>query len=174
MNDKFGIGQPVARFEDPRLLRGEGRFIHDITVPGMLQIAYVRSPHARARIASIDAAAARAAPGVLGVFTLNDLEGDGIGTTAPALKRSRADGKPMFWRAHPGLAGEFVRHVGDPVAIVVAETLPQAKDAAELVQVDYEALPVTDPVWDECPDNISNVFEVGNRAATDAAFAGAA
>jgi carbon-monoxide dehydrogenase large subunit len=174
MNEKFGIGQPVARFEDPRLLRGEGRFIHDIAVPRMLQIAYVRSPHARARIVSIDAAAARGAPGVLGVYTVEDLERDGVGTTAPALKRSRPDGKPMFWRAHPGLAKALVRHVGDPVAIVVAETLPQAKDAAELVQVEYEAQPVTDPVWDECPDNVSNVFEVGNRAATDAAFAGAA
>jgi carbon-monoxide dehydrogenase large subunit len=169
-----GIGQPVTRFEDPRLLRGEGRFIHDITVPGMAQIAYVRSPHARARIVSIDSAAARAAPGVLGVYTVADLEQDGIGTTAPALKRSRPDGKPMFWRAHPGLAKGMVRHVGDPVAIVVAETLPQAKDAAEQVLVDYEAQPVTDPVWEECPDNVSNLFEVGNRAATEAAFAGAA
>jgi carbon-monoxide dehydrogenase large subunit len=174
MNDKFGIGQSVPRFEDPRLLRGEGRFINDMAVPGMAQIAYVRSPHARARIVSVDAAEALASPGVVGVVTIEDLERDGIGTTAPALKRSRADGSPMFWRAHPGLAKGMVRHVGDPVAIVVAETLAQAKDAAERVAVDYEALPAGDPVWEECPDNISNVFEVGNRAATDAAFAGAA
>jgi len=170
----YGIGQPVTRFEDPRLLRGEGRYVNDIALAGMAHLAYVRSPHAHARIVSIDAADARAAPGVLGVYTVEDLEGDGIGTTAPALKRTRPDGAPMFWRAHPGLAKAKVRHVGDPVAIVVAETLAQAKDAAELVAVDYDALPAGAPVWDECPDNVSNVFEIGNRAATDAAFAGAA
>ena len=174
MSDKYGIGQPVRRYEDPRLLRGEGHYINDLVLPGMAQIAYLRSPHARARIASIDAAEALAAPGVIGVFTVEDLLRDGIGATAPSLKRSRPDGKPMFWRAHPGLAKGMVRHVGDPVAIVVAETLAQAKDAAELVQADYEALPVTDPVWDDCPDNVSNVYDMGNRAATEAAFAGAA
>ena len=89
MNEKYGIGQSVSRFEDPRLLRGEGRFINDMVVPGMAHIAYVRSPHARARIVSIDPAAALAAPGVLGVFTIDDLERDGVGTTAPTLKRSR-------------------------------------------------------------------------------------
>ena len=172
--EHFGIGQPVSRFEDPRLLRGEGRYINDLVLPGMAHLAYVRSPHPHARIVAIDAAEARAAPGVLGVFTVEDLEREGIGTTAPSLKRGRADGTPMFWRAHPGLAKGKVRHVGDPVAIVVAETLPQAKDAAERVAVEYDALPLTDPVWDECPDNVSNVFEVGNRAAADAAFAGAA
>jgi carbon-monoxide dehydrogenase large subunit len=171
---QYGVGQPVSRFEDPRLLRGEGRFINDLAAPGMAHLAYVRSPHARARIAAVDAAAARAAPGVIGVFTVEDLERDGVGSTAPALKRSRPDGGPMFWRAHPGLAKGLVRHVGDPVAIVAAETLAQAKDAAELVAVDYDPLPVTGPVWDECPDNISNVFEVGNRAAAEAAFARAA
>jgi carbon-monoxide dehydrogenase large subunit len=174
MNEKFGIGQPVTRFEDPRLLRGEGRYINDIVVPGMAHCAYVRSPHASARIVSVDAASARAAAGVLGVFTVEDLERDGVGTTAPTFKRSRPDGKPMFWRAHPGLAKGSVRHVGDPVAIVVAQTLAQAKDAAELVEVGYEARPVSEPVWDECPDNVSNVFEMGDRAAAAAAFSAAA
>ena len=174
MNEKYGIGQSVSRFEDPRLLRGEGRYVNDLARPGMAHIAYVRSPHARARINGIDAADARAAPGVLGVFTIEDLERDGIGSTAPTIKRSRPDGKPMFWRAHPGLAKGMVRYVGDPVAIVAAETHALAKDAAERVLVDYEALPASEPVWEECPDNVSNVFEVGNRAATEAAFAGAA
>jgi len=174
MNEKFGIGQPVSRFEDPRLLRGEGRYIHDLELPRQAQLVLLRSPHAHARIVSIDAAAARAAPGVLGVFTVEDLERDGVGTTAPTLKRSRPDGSPMFWRAHSGLAKGKVRHVGEPVAAVVAETLALAKDAAELIAVDYDALPISAPVWDECPDNISNLFEVGNRAATDAAFARAA
>ncbi len=174
MNEKYGIGQSVSRFEDPRLLRGEGRYINDLVLPGMAHIAYVRSPHARARIDRVDASAALALPGVLGVFTVEDLERDGVGTTAPSLKRSRADGRPMFWRAHPGLAKGLARYVGDPVAIVVAESHALAKDAAEQVTVDYAPEPASGPVWDECPDNISNVFEVGNRGATDAAFARAA
>jgi len=174
VNQQFGIGQPVQRFEDPRLLRGEGRFINDFNLPGQAHVVFVRSPYAHARIRSVDPAAARAAPGVVGVFTVEDLERDGVGTTAPALKRTRPDGKPMFWRAHPGLAKGKVRHVGDPVACVVAETAAQAKDAAELVEVDYEDLPISAPVWDECPDNLSNVFEIGNKAATEAAFAKAA
>jgi carbon-monoxide dehydrogenase large subunit len=174
MNEKYGVGQPVSRFEDPRLLRGEGRYINDLTLPGMAHIAYVRSPHAFARIVKVDAAEALKAPGVLGVFTIEELERDGIGTTSIALKRTRPDGKPGFWRPHPGLAKALVRYVGDPVAIVAAETHAQAKDAAELIAVEYEARPVSEPVWEECPDNVSNVFEVGNRAAADAAFAKAA
>jgi carbon-monoxide dehydrogenase large subunit len=171
---QFGIGQPVRRFEDPRLLRGEGRFINDLNLEGQAHLVFVRSPHAHARIRSVEAAEARAMPGVLGVFTVEDLERDGVGTTAPALKRTRPDGTPMFWRAHPGLAKGKVRHVGDPVACVVAETFAQAKDAAEQVAIDYEDLPLRTPVWDECPDNLSNVFEIGNKAATEAAFAKAA
>ena len=171
---KLGIGQPISRYEDPRLLRGEGRYVNDLALPGMAHIVYVRSPHARARIVSVNAAAALEAPGVLGVYTIEDLKRDGLKTTAVTLKRSRPDGSPGFWKAHPGLAEGLVRHVGDPVAIVAAETFQLAKDAAELVEVEYDALPVTDPVWEECPDNVSNVFEVGNRAATDAAFARAA
>jgi carbon-monoxide dehydrogenase large subunit len=174
MNEKFGIGQPVTRFEDPRLLRGEGSFIADTDLPGQAHLVLVRSPHAHARIASVDAAAALAAPGVLGVFTAEDLARDGLRTTAPTLKRSRPDGAPMFWRAHPGLARGKAQHVGDPVAAVVAETAAQAKDAAELVAVEYEELPASAPVWDECPDDVCCVFEVGDRAATEAAFARAA
>jgi carbon-monoxide dehydrogenase large subunit len=182
---KFGIGQPVERFEDPRLLRGEGRFLNDLHWPGEAHVVFVRSPHAHARIGAIGVAEAVAAPGVLGVFTAEDLARDGLGTTAPTLKRTRPDGSAMFWRAHPGLAQGRVRHVGDPVAAVVAETLAQAKDAAEQLIVDYEALPAVvsaeaalaagaPVVWDECPDNVSHVFEVGDRAACDSAFARAA
>jgi aerobic carbon-monoxide dehydrogenase large subunit len=174
MNEQFGIGQSVSRVEDPRLLRGEGRYVNDRAAQGQVHLVLLRSPHAHARIVSIDAAAALAAPGVLGVYTVADLERDGIGTTAPTFKRSRPDGSPMFWRAHRGLAKDKVRHVGEPVAAVVAETVAQAKDAADLVAVDYDALPVDGAVWEECPDNISNVFEVGNKAATEAAFARAA
>jgi len=179
---EFGIGQSVPRFEDPRLLRGQGRFINDFDLPGQAYMVVVRSPHASARIRSIDVAAAAAAPGVIAALTGDDLATDGLGTTAVALKRKRPDGAPMFWRPHPGIVRERVRYVGDPVAIVIAGTLAQAKDAAELVAVDYDPLPSVTatadatrpgaaPVWDECPDNVSNVFEMGDRAATDAAFA---
>ena len=174
MNEQFGIGQSVSRFEDPRLLRGEGRYVNDLSMPGQAHLVLLRSPHAHARIVSMDAAAAIAAPGVLGVYTIADLERDGIGTTAPAFKRNRPDGSPMFWRAHPGLAKDKVRHVGEPVAAIVAESVAQAKDAAELLTVDYDPLPVDGAVWEECPDNVSNIFEVGNKAATEAAFARAA
>jgi carbon-monoxide dehydrogenase large subunit len=182
---EFGIGQPVARLEDPRLLRGQGRFVNDFNVPGQAHAYVLRSPHAHARIRSIDTAAAASAPGVLAVYTGDDLARDGLGTTTMSLKRQRPDGSPMFAPPHPGLVRARVRYVGDPVALVVAESAALAKDAAELVVVDYEPLPaVTDTasaarsgapaVWDECPDNVSNVWEIGDRAATDAAFARAA
>jgi len=138
---EFGIGQAVTRFEDPRFLRGEGRFVHDVNLPGQLHAVLLRSPHAHARIVSIDAKAAAAAPGVAAVFTGEDYAREGFGGPSPTLKRSRPDGSPMFWRAHPVLARDRVRTVGDPVAIVIAGTLAQAKDAAERVEVEYEALP---------------------------------
>jgi aerobic carbon-monoxide dehydrogenase large subunit len=182
---QFGIGQAVTRFEDPRLLRGQGRFVEDVNLPGQAYMYLVRSPHAHARIRAIDVSAAQAAPGVIAVFTGADLARDDLGTMEMTLKRKRPDGSPMFARPHHGLSTERVRYVGDPLALVVAESQAQARDAAELVRVDYEPLPsITStaeavkpgaaPVWDECPDNVSNVFEAGNRAATDAAFAKAA
>jgi carbon-monoxide dehydrogenase large subunit len=181
---EFGIGQPVARFEDPRLLRGEGRFVHDVNLPGQLYAVLVRSPHAHARIVRVDTTSAAAASGVAAVLTGDDYAREGYGGPSPTLKRTRADGSPMFWRAQPALARERVRFVGDPVAMVISETLAQAKDAAELLEIDYEALPAVTStsegaksgaaaVWDECPDNVSNIFELGNRAAAEAAFAGA-
>ena len=182
---QFGIGQPVSRFEDPRLLRGQGRYVNDLNLPGQAYLVYVRSPHAHADIGSIDVAAAAAAPGVIGVYTSADLVADGLGTSVVAIKRKRPDGTPMFWKAHLGLAQDRVRHVGDPVVAVVAGTLLQARDAAELVVVDYADRPSVTAtaatlrpgapaVWDECPDNLCNVFEAGDQAATDAAFGSAA
>ena len=179
--EKFGIGQPIKRFEDPRLVRGQGRFHDDVDLPGQTHAIVVRSMHAHARIRAIDASAALKAPGVLAVFTGKDVAG--LGTMQMTLKRKRPDGSPMFAPPHRGLAQERTRYVGDPVALVVAETRAQAEDAAELVAIDYEPLPsVTStaeaiggaPVWDECPDNISNLHEAGDKAATDAAFAKAA
>jgi aerobic carbon-monoxide dehydrogenase large subunit len=182
---QFGIGQSVTRFEDPRLLRGEGRFVEDVNLAGQAYMYLLRSPHAHARIRAIDTSAAKSAPGVVAVFTGEDLARDNLGTMEMTLKRKRPDGSPMFARPHRGLSTERVRYVGDPLALVVADTQGHARDAAELVRVDYEPLPsVTStadavtpgaaPVWDDCPDNVSNVFEAGNRAATDAAFAKAA
>src|SRR5262249_51417617 len=131
----------------------------------------------------IDTSQASTAPGVVAVFTAADLARAPLGTMQMTLKRKRPDGSPMFASPHHGLTGDRARYVGDPLALVIAETLAQAEDAADLVQVDYEPLPsVTStadavggaPVWDECPDNVSNLFEVGDRAATDAAVASAA
>ena len=182
---EFGIGQSVTRFEDPRLLRGGGRFVNDVNVPGQAHAVLLRSQHAHAVIRSVDAAVARAAPGVLAVYLGEDYAAAALGTTAMTIKRSRPDGAPMFARPHPILALDRVRYVGDPVAMVVAETLAQAKDAAELIEIDYEPLPSitstadaatpgSPAVWEACPDNISNVWELGDRAATDKAFATAA
>jgi carbon-monoxide dehydrogenase large subunit len=179
--NKFGIGQGIKRFEDPRLVRGEGRFQNDVNLPGQTHAVLVRSMHAHARIVSLDASAALQAPGVVAVFTGADVAG--LGTMRMTLKRKRPDGSPMFAPPHRGLTQDRVRYVGDPIALVVAETLAQAEDAADLVRVEYEPLPsVTSTadavggaaVWDECPDNVSNLFEAGDRAATDAAFARAA
>src|SRR5215469_2476052 len=178
---EFGIGQPLSRFEDRRLLTGGGRYVGDVNLPDQAHAYIVRSPHAHARIDRLDTAVAARMPGVLAVFTAADLAADGLGSNAPSLPRKRPDGSPMFWRAHPGLVQGRVRYVGDPVAMIVAETLAQAKDAAEEIRTDYTPLPAvtaTDeaarpgsaPVWDECPDNISHVFAVGDKAATDVAF----
>jgi carbon-monoxide dehydrogenase large subunit len=178
----FGIGQAVKRFEDPRLVQGGGRFHGDVNLPGQAHAVVVRSVHAHARILSIDRAAACRAPGVLAVFTGDDLVQAGLGSTRTTLARTRPDGSPMFAPAHPVLVRDRVRCVGDPVAFLVAEGLAQAEDAAELVRIEYEPLrSVTataeaaragsPPVWDECPDNVSNVFETGDEAAAAAALA---
>jgi carbon-monoxide dehydrogenase large subunit len=177
---QFGIGQPIKRFEDQRLLRGEGRFHNDVNLPGQTHAVIVRSTHAHARIRSIDTGAALASPGVVAVFTGADLARDNLGTMQMTLKRKRPDGSPMFAPPHRGLTPDRVRYVGDPVAMVIAETLAQAEDAAERLRIDYEPLPSvtsTDEaiggpaVWDECADNVSNLFESGDKGTTDAAFA---
>jgi aerobic carbon-monoxide dehydrogenase large subunit len=181
---EFGIGQPVRRFEDRRLLSGQGRFQNDNNLLGQVHAYVLRSPHAHARTNSLDLSAAKAAPGVALIMTGDDLVEAKLGAMGVPFQRKRPDGSPMFARAHLGLAQGTVRYVGEPVAFVVADTLAQAKDAAELIDIDYEALPsVTDTaqaaegkiaVWPDCPDNISNLFEAGNKMAADAAFATAA
>src|SRR5262245_59530888 len=139
---KFGIGQPVPRTEDPRFLKGVGRYVGDLLPPNLAHGFVLRSPHAHARIKSIDASAAKAAPGVLAVLTGADARAEKIGVL-PCNTPPIAFGGPVkaFMALHPILPHDRARHVGDPVAFVVAETLNQARDAAELIKIDYEVLP---------------------------------
>ena len=182
---KFGIGQPATRFEDIRLVQGQGHFQDDRHLPGQVYAVFVRSPHAHAKINSVDTAAAKAAPGVLAVYTGQDYADDGLGMPKATQPRKRADGSPMFAPQRPAMMVDHVKYVGDTVAMVIAETLNQAKDAAELVAVDYTPLPaVTDtafaadpsspPIWEGNPDNISHRHERGSKEKTEAAFAQAA
>src|SRR5919197_5877685 len=139
---EFALGQSVPRFEDPRLLRGGGRYVDDMVLPRMAFGHVLRSPHAHARIRSIDTTAAKAAPGVLAVLTGADWKAAGWGDLPVPGGLTRRDGS-AFKPPYPGLVHDRVRFVGDYVAFVVAETLHQALDAAELVNVDYEVLPAT-------------------------------
>jgi carbon-monoxide dehydrogenase large subunit len=184
---KFGIGQPMRRHEDMRLLTGQGRYTDDITLPRMTQAFVLRSPMAHATIIRVDAAAARGMRGVLLVLTGEDVRKDGLGDvpcTTPLVGR---DGKPRHDTPRPILAIGKVRHVGQPVALVVAETLAAARDAAEAIEVEYEALasvtetkdamaPGAAQLFDHIPGNL--VFDWDNDTsdakATDAAFAKAA
>src|SRR5262245_1653824 len=130
---EFGVGQPVPRFEDPRLVRGEGRYVGDIALPGMAFGYVLRSPHAHARIRAIEVAAARAAPGVIAVLTGQDWAASGFGDLPVPGGLKRRDGSPMYRPRFPALVPDRVRWVGDYVAFVVAETYHQAMDAAELI-----------------------------------------
>ena len=140
---EFAIGQSVPRFEDPRLVQGGGRYVGDMVLPGMAFGYVLRSPHAHARIRSIDTSAAKAAPGVLAVLTGADWQASGWGDLPVPGGLTRRDGS-VFKPPYPALAKDRVRWVGDYVAFVVAETYHQAMDAAELIEVDYEPLPAVD------------------------------
>jgi len=136
-------GQSVKRFEDPRLLTGQGAFLDDLTFQGMLHAAVLRSPHAHARITSIETAAARHLPGVVAVITADDLEG----VVEPVPTRRETEADELQPPVHPVLARGKVCYVGQPIAIVVAQDLSLAQDARELIQVDYAPLPpVIDPL----------------------------
>lgn len=183
--EKFAIGQSVRRVEDPRLVQGLGRYADDVSVARQAYAAIVRSPHAHARIRGIDTTAARSAPGVVAVLTGADLAADNLGNLPTDGNRKRRDGSPAFRTPRPALARDRVRHVGDPVAFVIADTQAQAVDAAELVAVDYEplaAVAVTrdalragaPAVWDEVPDNVAFLWEAGNKDNVARAFEGAA
>jgi carbon-monoxide dehydrogenase large subunit len=178
---EFAIGQSVSRFEDPRLLKGGGRYVGDMVLPGMVFGYVLRSPHAHARIRAIDSGKAKAAPGVLAVLTGADWQAFGWGDLPVPGGLKRRDGS-VFRPSYPALTKDRVRWVGDYVAFVVAETYHQALDAAELIAVDYEPLPAVvstaeaagegaPRVWDGCADNIGFVQLFGDKAATEAAFA---
>jgi aerobic carbon-monoxide dehydrogenase large subunit len=180
---KFGIGQAVRRVEDRRFLLGQGRYVDDINLPGQCYGVTVLSPHAHARIKGIDVAKAKAAPGVLCVLTGADAVAQKLGSFTAHLMPEDF-GAPKGHRTfQPVLNAEKVRFVGDRVAFVVAETLTQARDAAELVEVDYEPLPAVvnledaakdgaSKVWEDCPQgNVGFRLMFGNKEATDAAFA---
>jgi aerobic carbon-monoxide dehydrogenase large subunit len=178
---EFAVGQSVSRFEDPRLLKGGGRYVSDMVLPGMAFGAVLRSPHAHARIRKIDTAKAKAAPGVLAVLTGADWQASGFGDLPVPGGLKRRDGS-AFRPPYPALVKDEVRWVGDYVAFVVAETYHQALDAAELIAVEYEPLPAVistaeaskpgaPRVWEGCADNIGFVQLFGDKAAADAAFA---
>jgi aerobic carbon-monoxide dehydrogenase large subunit len=178
---EFAIGQSVSRFEDPRLLKGGGRYVGDMVLPGMVFGQVLRSPHAHARSRSIDVSRAKAAPGVLAVLTGADWQASGWGDLPVPGGLKRRDGS-VFRPPYPALVKDRVRFVGDYVAFVVAESMHQALDAAELIAVDYEPLPAcvstaaatakgAPRVWDECPDNIGFVQLFGDKAATESALA---
>ncbi len=183
---KFGVGQSIRRVEDQRFITGSGRYTDDINLAGQAYGYVLRSPEAHARIASIDVSAAKAAPGVLAVITGQDIVAGGSGNTLPCLiPMENRDGSAAKLPLRVVLCTDRVRHVGDHVAFIVAESLSAAKDAAELVQVDYDSLPVAADteqaeqagqplVHDAVPANLSFDWEFGKRPATEQALAGAA
>ncbi|SMF17259.1 carbon-monoxide dehydrogenase large subunit [Tistlia consotensis] len=178
------VGQPIRRKEDRRFVTGEGRYLADLALPAMAQAQVLRSPYAHARIRAIDTAAAAALPGVLLILTSADLEAAQVGGLPCGWGVTTRDGIRMAEPPHPVLAAERVRHVGDPVAFVVAETPEAALDALEAIEVDYEPLPhvvgleaavgpAAPRIWPEAPGNLCYDWDVGDAAAVEAAFAGA-
>jgi len=180
-----GIGAAVRRKEDQRFITGKGQYTDDINRPHQLYAHIIRSPYPHARIGSIDSSAALAMPGVVAVLTGKDMADDGVGGLPCGWGITNKDGSPMVEPPHPPMAAETVRYVGDQVAVVLAERRSIARDASEQVDVDYEELPAAaslsaacadgaPAVWEDAPDNVCFNWEIGDAAATDAAFANAA
>jgi carbon-monoxide dehydrogenase large subunit len=183
--NKATIGDSPRRREDARFVVGRGNYLDDLRFDGMTHAVVLRSPHAHARIRAIDAAAARQAPGVLAVLTAADAQADGLTPLRPYAEANVQTGEPFIFATQPLLAGDKVRFAGEPVALVVAETHAQALDAAELVEVDYEALPAVTTgaaaqaagaplISDEVPGNVCIDWRTGDAAGVEAAFARAA
>ena len=179
---KFGIGQAATRYEDDRLLSGEGRYVEDVYIEGQCYAAFVRSPHAHAKITSIDTADASSLPGVLAIYTVADLKAEGIGDIPCMAPASNKDGSNCIMPPRPALAEDRVRYVGDAVAVVIAESRLQALDAVEAVWIDYDLLPAVvetnqamadnaNLVWGEAAKNQCFDWEDGDADATNKAFA---
>jgi len=173
---QFGIGQPVRRVEDRRFVTGRGIYLDDINRPRQAWAFMLRSPHAHARVRGVDTTAAASAAGVLAVYSGEDLARDQLGTIPCLSAVTNRDQSPSVIPPHPAMARDRVRHVGDTTAMVVAESLSAARDAAELIAVDYAPLPAAvdivqaqEPrqplVWDEAPGNLCFDWEVGDGAA---------
>ena len=182
--EKFGIGQSVTRVEDQRFTRGAGTYIEDVSLDNETVGVFVRSPHAHARIVEIDRDSVTGLPGILAVYTGEDLRADSIGDVPCGADVNNIDGTPCVKPARPALAIDRVRHVGDAVALIVAETKQQALDAADQLWIDYELLDATvetenslsaeaPQIWDEARNNQCFHWESGKRAETEAAFAAA-
>ena len=180
-----GIGASVVRKEDKRFITGKGRYTDDIRLHGMTHAHFIRSPHAHARVKSIVASAALKMPGVVAVLNGKQLADDKIGNLICGWMIHSKDGSPMKMGAHPAMASEIVRHVGQAVAVVIAETRNQARDAAEAMVVNYEELPSVPDIkaaiaagaaqlHPEAPGNIVYDWSLGDEAAVNAAFAKAA
>ncbi len=174
-----GIGASVRRREDARFLTGRGNYTDDINRPGQVHAYILRSPHAHARIKKLDTKQAAKAPGVVAIFTGTDMK---TGSLPCGWLVKNQDGSNMAEPPHPPLAQDFVRHVGDQVAVIIAETREQAKDAAELIDVDYQPLPAVvhlkdavkpkaPQVWEQAKGNLCYDWAIGDKAAVDAAFA---
>lgn len=181
---KFGLSQPVPRTEDPRLLTGKGRFAGDVSLPGQVYAQFLRSPHAHADIAGIDCTAAAQAPGVLAVYTGAHVAAAGLGDLPCAVPVKHRDGGKAPRPGRPLLVRDRARFVGDTVAMVVAQTVEQAKDALDLIAVDYRPLPavavIEDAIgedaprlWEGAPGNLAFFWQRGDEAAVNAAFEGA-
>ncbi|MGH7039482.1 MAG: xanthine dehydrogenase family protein molybdopterin-binding subunit [Stellaceae bacterium] len=184
MMAQFGIGQPVRRVEDRRFITGRGRYTDDLVRPRQAHAVLLRSPHAHAQIRAIETEAAASAPGVLAVYTGADLTADGVGTIPCLSPVQNRDGSAAVLPPYPALASGQVRHVGDGVALVVAETVAAARDAAERIAVDYEALPACietaraleagqPQVWEAAPRNLCFDWGLGDAAAVARAAEGA-
>jgi aerobic carbon-monoxide dehydrogenase large subunit len=181
MTNPTGIGASILRKEDRRFLSGRGTYVSDIERPDMTFGVFVRSPHAHARIRAVDPTAALALPGVAAVLTGDDLKRDGIGGIPCGWCVTGKGGVPMKEPSHPALAQGKVRHVGDAVAFVIADTLAEARDAAAAVAVEYDDLPAVADVlgalkvgapviFDEIPNNICYDWDLGDLEATEAAL----
>src|SRR5262245_39215189 len=185
MTAQTGIGARVQRKEDQRFLTGTGRYVDDLPLARATQAYFLRSPHAHAKIKSIDTSAAAKMPGVVAIFTGKDVADAKVGGLICGWVVKDRHGQPHKAPPHPAIALDTVRYVGDTVAMVVADSHAQAKDAAEAIKVDYEVLQAnvdpakafqsgTPQVHSEAPGNLVYDWEIGSRADIDAAFAKAA